>query len=129
MWFSAAVRQNHHLVPVGFITVGDSRRNLNEHVVVFSQEDLLQTSLCRRFRPDVIKNQLCPARQDSVVNSHRLMDMPGLDGSRPRARKVDLSKTNEMLVSCLEHVHDLAALVNDLTQLNDLDPVNHDTVS
>ena len=37
-----AVREDHHLVAIGFISIGDPGRNLDENIIVFPQEDFLK---------------------------------------------------------------------------------------
>lgn len=51
--------------------------------------------------------------------------MPGLDNPGPAARKVNLSEFDEVWVCGLEHVHNLAALIDDLPQWYNLDPFNN----
>jgi hypothetical protein len=51
--------------------------------------------------------------------------MPGLDGARPGARKVNLAEFDEVRVRRLHHVHDLSPFVYDLPERDDFNAVNH----
>jgi hypothetical protein len=90
------VGQDHLLVAVRLVAVGDARRDLDQDVVVLAEEDLLQLALRRRVLADVVEDELRPARDDRVVDRHRLMDVPGLDGARPGGREVDLAEGDEV---------------------------------
>jgi hypothetical protein len=52
------------------------------------------------------------------------MDVPGLDDTWPGAREVNLTEFNEVRIRRFEHVHDLAALIDDLPQRYNLDSLN-----
>ena len=70
-------------------------------------------------------HELRPAAHHGVVDGHRRVDMPALIVAGPCAREVDLAEPDEVRVGRLQHVHDLAALVDDLPKRHDLDAVNH----
>src|SRR5262245_18622046 len=117
--FSRAIRKDHHLVAKGFIAVGDSGWHLNQAIVVLSKKDFLQSTLRRRVLPHVIHNEFGPPRKNSIVDHHGFVDMPSLDDTRPRTGKVNLSKSDEMRIGSLHHVHDLAAFIHNLFKGND----------
>ena len=53
------------------------------------------------------------------------MNVPGFDRPGPGAGKINLAEFDEVRIGRLEHVHDLAALINDLPQGNDFNAVDH----
>jgi hypothetical protein len=55
--------------------------------------------------------------------------MPSLNGARPGAREVDFAKLLKVRVRALQHVHDLASLVDDLAEWDDLDAFDHAVTS
>ena len=121
-----AVGQDHHLVAVRLVAVGDARRNLHETVVVLAEEDLLEFAFGRRaFAAGRTCTSLARPRQHGVVDRHRLWMCQALIDAGPRAREVDLAELHEVRVGRLHHVHDLAALVDDLPEGDDLDAVDH----
>src|SRR3954454_987533 len=76
--------------------------------------------VCSTVRPVMRR----PAARPLVVIKGRV-DVPRLDRAGARAREVDLAEADEVLVGRLDHVHDLAALVHDLAERDDLHPVDH----
>jgi hypothetical protein len=54
------------------------------------------------------------------------MDVPGLDGAGPRAGEIDLAELDKVRVRGFEHVHDFAALIDDLPQRDDFNAVDHE---
>src|SRR5262245_41702752 len=53
------------------------------------------------------------------------MHMPGLDRTRMNSRKIDLAETHEMWRVLPQHMHDLAAVIDNLTQWDYLHSRNH----
>jgi len=53
------------------------------------------------------------------------VDVPSLDGAGPGAGEIDFAEFDEVRIGRLHHVHDFAALVNDLAERNDFYTVNH----
>src|SRR6266511_3923428 len=91
-----AIGKDHELVAVRLVTVGDPGRDLDEHVVVLAEEYLLQLPVGRRAFPQVVENQLRTARDERVVDGHRLVDVPGLDRTRPGTGEIDLPELDEV---------------------------------
>jgi hypothetical protein len=55
------------------------------------------------------------------------MDVPGLDRARMNRRKVDFAETLEVRGILAKHVHDLAAVIEDLAQRDYLHSGDHES--
>jgi len=99
-------------------------RHLHQHVVVPSEEHLLQLAPGLAALTIVVDHDLGIAQDTGVVERHLTMHVPTLDRARMHRAEVDLTELREVLIRRTEHVHDRAAVIGNATQRNDAQPID-----
>src|SRR5204862_7103210 len=105
--------------------IPESARDSHQRVVALGDEELLELTIRRRGVAVVEDDEPDRAVRYRVVDGHPFVEVPALDDTRIHGREVDLPEPFEMRVVRAEHVHDLPALVRDLTERENPDALDH----
>src|ERR1700682_1552866 len=97
-------------------TIPKAGRDRHEAVVVRPEKELLHDSGGRRIGSFVVYDELYPAINACIVESHLLMQVPAFDDPRINRREVNLAEPLEVTVGCLQHVVNSPPLVRQAFQ-------------
>ncbi|OGN90894.1 MAG: hypothetical protein A2Z70_04155 [Chloroflexi bacterium RBG_13_48_17] len=94
--YRGAVGYDGGFSPTPLKAVPYPRRYFYENVVVFTDRQFLNLSVCFRVRPGVVEDQLNHAGHNNIVEGHFFMDMPSLDDAGLDDGKIYLAEFLEM---------------------------------
>src|SRR5437868_9900784 len=121
----STVGDDRHVETYSLESVPNHGRDGNQAVIIRAREKFLHLSACRTVRSIVIKHELDVAVRHRIIERHLLVNVPGLDGARIHTRKVNLSESREVRRIASQHVHDLAALIKNLSEGRNDDTIYH----
>src|SRR5271165_4603427 len=110
----------HSLEPVPY-QWGDD----HQLVIVGSEKDFVDLAFAEATSAIIKQHQFDLADRNRVIEHHLPVDLPGFDRAGMHGREVDFAEALEMRSIGAQHVHDLAALIQDLAQWDGLHALDH----
>jgi hypothetical protein len=124
---AGAVGDQSRLGSHSFEPVPYKRRYYDKIVIVRPEKYLLDAAVGGTVGAIVEQYKLNLSNRNSVVKHHFFMHVPGLDRTGMNHGKVDFAETLEVRGVLPEHMHDLAAVIEDLAQRDYLYSSDHES--
>ena len=111
----------------GFESVKDSRRDMDQNPMMFTDDDAVGLSVGGAFWAGVIKADLGHTVNDGHAVGLFFVCMPGFDDAWVDGAEVGLAEANKVGVVFSEDLHDAAAIVAVLREGQEFEAIEHES--
>lgn len=95
-------------------------RDDDQGIVVWSEKDLHQRSLCGRSPAFIVEHDLNAPEHTRIVQRHVAVLVPSFHDSRIDSGEVDFTELNKVRVSAFQHVIDGSSFIRNTLQWDEL---------